>query len=193
MHVSGDSGWWLVETEDRQMAWFPAPYLERTNDDNEDHEEIPEKGTHSYSFSCTLSHDIALSLCISLFSEYHSYCKALCLILHSLSRSTLHCSQELQGHQNWRGDRNHRCCGGSPAEVWKWLVARQVFCILLQILASHESCSHPDLSLWLPKSQKHRLGRMDISTQRWTADKRKDRLSECHCPVNQSAEATQMR
>lgn len=85
------------------------------------------KKVHIASFSCTLSHDIALSLCISLFSEYHSYCKALCLILHSLSRSTLHCSQELQGHQNWRGDRNHRCCGGSPAEVWKWLVARQVF------------------------------------------------------------------
>lgn len=67
MHVSGDSGWWLVETEDKRVAWFPAPYLERTNDDNEDDEEtdeIPEKGA--------LSHDTALSLCISLFSEYHS-------------------------------------------------------------------------------------------------------------------------
>lgn len=31
------SGWWLVENEDKRMAWFPAPYLEKLDEDgNED-------------------------------------------------------------------------------------------------------------------------------------------------------------
>lgn len=33
------AGWWLVENEDKRMAWFPAPYLERLDDDDEDDED----------------------------------------------------------------------------------------------------------------------------------------------------------
>lgn len=29
-------GWWLVENEDKRMAWFPAPYLEKVEGDEED-------------------------------------------------------------------------------------------------------------------------------------------------------------
>lgn len=32
------SGWWLVEKEDKQMAWFPAPYLEKLDDDGDEDE-----------------------------------------------------------------------------------------------------------------------------------------------------------
>ncbi|XP_030591506.1 NADPH oxidase organizer 1a [Archocentrus centrarchus] len=47
--VKDKGGWWLVETEDKRIAWFPAPYLQRIDDDdnNGDEEEIdgiPEKG-----------------------------------------------------------------------------------------------------------------------------------------------------
>lgn len=33
------SGWWLVEKEDKRMAWFPAPYLEKMDDDDGDEDE----------------------------------------------------------------------------------------------------------------------------------------------------------
>lgn len=39
MYVCIASGWWLVENEDKRIAWFPAPYLEKLDDDeggNED-------------------------------------------------------------------------------------------------------------------------------------------------------------
>ncbi|KAK5602218.1 hypothetical protein CRENBAI_015354 [Crenichthys baileyi] len=40
------TGWWLVENEEKRMAWFPAPYLDKLEDE-EDEEEvdgIPERG-----------------------------------------------------------------------------------------------------------------------------------------------------
>ncbi|XP_012727823.2 NADPH oxidase organizer 1a [Fundulus heteroclitus] len=45
--IKEKAGWWLVENEEKRMAWFPAPYLEKLEDE-EDEEEvngIPEKGT----------------------------------------------------------------------------------------------------------------------------------------------------
>ncbi|KAM9393168.1 NADPH oxidase organizer 1a [Pholidichthys leucotaenia] len=44
--IKDKAGWWLVEKEDKQMAWFPAPYLERLNDDDADDETegTPERG-----------------------------------------------------------------------------------------------------------------------------------------------------
>lgn len=33
------SGWWLVEKEDKRMAWFPAPYLEKLDEEEEDDED----------------------------------------------------------------------------------------------------------------------------------------------------------
>ncbi|KAM5151810.1 LOW QUALITY PROTEIN: uncharacterized protein ACMZJ9_010065 [Mantella aurantiaca] len=40
------SGWWLVENEDRQIAWFPAPYLqeERSHEADDHTKECQEKG-----------------------------------------------------------------------------------------------------------------------------------------------------
>ncbi|XP_043957126.1 NADPH oxidase organizer 1a [Gambusia affinis] len=44
--IKDKAGWWLVENEEKRMAWFPAPYLENL-DDEEDEEEVhgtPSKG-----------------------------------------------------------------------------------------------------------------------------------------------------
>ncbi|XP_068606097.1 NADPH oxidase organizer 1a [Brachionichthys hirsutus] len=38
--IKDKGGWWLVEKEDKQMAWFPAPYLEKLEDDLDDEDEI---------------------------------------------------------------------------------------------------------------------------------------------------------
>lgn len=32
----GVPGWWLVESEDKRMAWFPAPYLEKLEEDGDE-------------------------------------------------------------------------------------------------------------------------------------------------------------
>ncbi|XP_076026755.1 NADPH oxidase organizer 1a [Genypterus blacodes] len=37
--IKDKAGWWLVENEDKRLAWFPAPYLERLDDDGEWEEE----------------------------------------------------------------------------------------------------------------------------------------------------------
>lgn len=38
--IKDKAGWWLVEKEDKRMAWFPAPYLEKLEDDDDDEDEI---------------------------------------------------------------------------------------------------------------------------------------------------------
>lgn len=35
-HFSGLTGWWLVENEEKCLAWFPAPYLEPCDEEGED-------------------------------------------------------------------------------------------------------------------------------------------------------------
>lgn len=37
--IKDKAGWWLVENEDKRMAWFPAPYLEKVDDDDDDEDE----------------------------------------------------------------------------------------------------------------------------------------------------------
>lgn len=34
--IKEPTGWWLVENEEKHMAWFPAPYLELLDEDGED-------------------------------------------------------------------------------------------------------------------------------------------------------------
>ncbi|KAJ3601527.1 hypothetical protein NHX12_032495 [Muraenolepis orangiensis] len=34
--IKDKAGWWLVENEDKRLAWFPAPYLEKLDDDEDD-------------------------------------------------------------------------------------------------------------------------------------------------------------
>ncbi|KAI3359887.1 hypothetical protein L3Q82_014237, partial [Scortum barcoo] len=44
--IKDKAGWWLVENEDKRMAWFPAPYLEKLDDEyDDDLDGIPERGT----------------------------------------------------------------------------------------------------------------------------------------------------
>ncbi|TKS91892.1 NADPH oxidase organizer 1 [Collichthys lucidus] len=44
--IKDKAGWWLVENESKKMAWFPAPYLEKIDDfdDEDDVDGIPEGG-----------------------------------------------------------------------------------------------------------------------------------------------------
>ncbi|KAM9844194.1 NADPH oxidase organizer 1a [Aulostomus maculatus] len=45
--IKDKAGWWLVEKEDKRMAWFPAPYLGKLDEDDDDEEHgngIPERG-----------------------------------------------------------------------------------------------------------------------------------------------------
>ncbi|XP_037544460.1 NADPH oxidase organizer 1a [Nematolebias whitei] len=43
--IKDKGGWWLVENEDKRMAWFPAPYLEKLeNEEDDEEDEILERG-----------------------------------------------------------------------------------------------------------------------------------------------------
>ncbi|XP_010872714.3 NADPH oxidase organizer 1a [Esox lucius] len=36
--IKDKAGWWLVENEDKRIAWFPAPYLEKIDEDEDEME-----------------------------------------------------------------------------------------------------------------------------------------------------------
>lgn len=38
--IKDKAGWWLVENDEKQMAWFPAPYLDKLEDDSDDEDEL---------------------------------------------------------------------------------------------------------------------------------------------------------
>ncbi|KAF7652823.1 hypothetical protein LDENG_00091890 [Lucifuga dentata] len=40
--IKDKTGWWLVEKEDKRLAWFPAPYLEKLDDDDDNNGEEDE-------------------------------------------------------------------------------------------------------------------------------------------------------
>ncbi|CAL8272383.1 unnamed protein product [Lota lota] len=40
--IKDKAGWWLVENEDKRLAWFPAPYLEKLEDGEDDEDEDEE-------------------------------------------------------------------------------------------------------------------------------------------------------
>ncbi|MBN3303886.1 NOXO1 oxidase, partial [Amia calva] len=43
--IKDPAGWWLVENEDKQLAWFPAPYLEKNEEDVDDNlPDVSEEG-----------------------------------------------------------------------------------------------------------------------------------------------------
>ncbi|KAK9535012.1 hypothetical protein VZT92_007419 [Zoarces viviparus] len=67
--IKDQAGWWLVENEDKRMAWFPAPYLESLDDDDDaDEDDIdgsPEKGglyTAVKSYKATKGDEITVSI-----------------------------------------------------------------------------------------------------------------------------------
>nr|XP_046161993.1 NADPH oxidase organizer 1-like [Oncorhynchus gorbuscha] len=47
--IKDKAGWWLVENEDKRMAWFPAPYLEKVegNEDDDSDESYGESVLYS--------------------------------------------------------------------------------------------------------------------------------------------------
>ncbi|XP_048848332.1 NADPH oxidase organizer 1-like isoform X2 [Brienomyrus brachyistius] len=46
--IKDKGGWWLVETNDKHVAWFPAPYLEKCGEEEEeDKEEVEEEDSSS--------------------------------------------------------------------------------------------------------------------------------------------------
>ncbi|XP_036069168.1 NADPH oxidase organizer 1a [Oryzias melastigma] len=60
--IKDRTGWWLVENEEKRMAWFPAPYLEKLDDDDED-EDFSERGklyTANKSYSSTCDDEISI-------------------------------------------------------------------------------------------------------------------------------------
>ncbi|TSK14653.1 NADPH oxidase organizer 1 [Bagarius yarrelli] len=42
--IKDEAGWWLVENEQKHLAWFPAPYLELCEDEEERDEEVNNTG-----------------------------------------------------------------------------------------------------------------------------------------------------
>lgn len=66
--IKDKAGWWLVENDEKQMAWFPAPYLEKIEDDSEDEDELvgsPERGTLYIaikSYSATKDDELTLNI-----------------------------------------------------------------------------------------------------------------------------------
>ncbi len=36
VYFTSSLGWWLVENEEKRLAWFPAPYLELLDEAEED-------------------------------------------------------------------------------------------------------------------------------------------------------------
>ncbi|XP_034395887.1 NADPH oxidase organizer 1a [Cyclopterus lumpus] len=68
--IKDQAGWWLVENENKKMAWFPAPYLGKLDDDDEDDEEddvngSPEQGvmyTTVKSYKATKDDEITVAI-----------------------------------------------------------------------------------------------------------------------------------
>ncbi|XP_077476137.1 NADPH oxidase organizer 1a [Stigmatopora argus] len=69
--IKDKAGWWLVENEDKCMAWFPAPYLERTDDEPEEDniDGLPERGlfyTVIKSYKSTKDDEITVSIGVAV-------------------------------------------------------------------------------------------------------------------------------
>ncbi|KAM6957198.1 NADPH oxidase organizer 1a [Aplochiton taeniatus] len=53
--IKDKAGWWLVENEDKKLAWFPAPYLEKMGDDYD------EEGENTEDYGESLMYTVARS------------------------------------------------------------------------------------------------------------------------------------
>lgn len=66
--IKDKGGWWLVENEEKQMAWFPAPYLEKLDNDSGDEDEVDgavERGaryTAIKNYTATKNDEISVSI-----------------------------------------------------------------------------------------------------------------------------------
>lgn len=64
--IKEPTGWWLVENEDKRVAWFPAPYLELQDEDEEDDDTFPAGAGSLYmavrSYSTKKEDEIAVNI-----------------------------------------------------------------------------------------------------------------------------------
>uniref|UniRef100_A0A8C6TH87 NADPH oxidase organizer 1a n=1 Tax=Neogobius melanostomus TaxID=47308 RepID=A0A8C6TH87_9GOBI len=60
--IKDKAGWWLVENDEKQMAWFPAPYLDKLEDDSEDGLERGTLYTAIKSYTATRDDEITVSI-----------------------------------------------------------------------------------------------------------------------------------
>uniref|UniRef100_A0A8C9ZT06 NADPH oxidase organizer 1a n=1 Tax=Sander lucioperca TaxID=283035 RepID=A0A8C9ZT06_SANLU len=61
--IKDKAGWWLVENEDKRMAWFPAPYLEKLDDDDDgDEEEIDGTSERVKGYKATKDDEITVAI-----------------------------------------------------------------------------------------------------------------------------------
>ncbi|XP_061893164.1 NADPH oxidase organizer 1a isoform X2 [Entelurus aequoreus] len=65
--IKDKAGWWLVENEYKALAWFPAPYLEKLDDEPEEDciDGLPQRGllyTVTKSYEATKDDEITVSL-----------------------------------------------------------------------------------------------------------------------------------
>ncbi|XP_036944883.1 NADPH oxidase organizer 1-like [Acanthopagrus latus] len=67
--IKDKAGWWLVENDDKRMAWFPAPYLEKLDEDEDDSGDdtdvTPDRGmlyTAVKSYKATKSDEISVTI-----------------------------------------------------------------------------------------------------------------------------------
>ncbi|RVE69461.1 hypothetical protein OJAV_G00078120 [Oryzias javanicus] len=61
--IKDRTGWWLVENEEKRMAWFPAPYLEKLDDYDDDDEDFSERGklyTANKNYSSTCDDEVSI-------------------------------------------------------------------------------------------------------------------------------------
>lgn len=97
------SGWWLVENEDKKMAWFPAPYLEKLDEDDDADDEDDGNGSREQGM-CTdaVSRDVVKTISArpTKIPRWVNVTMLRCIkVSSSPLRRGVHCGQELQGHQ----------------------------------------------------------------------------------------------
>uniref|UniRef100_A0A146Z3H9 NADPH oxidase organizer 1 n=1 Tax=Fundulus heteroclitus TaxID=8078 RepID=A0A146Z3H9_FUNHE len=62
--IKDPAGWWLVESEDKRLAWFPAPYLELSEGDHDEEEGVLGGSLHCAvrSFSSSNADEVSVSI-----------------------------------------------------------------------------------------------------------------------------------
>ena len=105
-----------MENEEKRMAWFPAPYLEKLEEygDEDDTDGTTERGSDQV---VIFFPGFYYTLVLVTFGVICQTC---------LFRNAVPDGKELQGHQRRRDKRSHRHGGGGPADLRQRLVAHQV-------------------------------------------------------------------
>ncbi|XP_058261420.1 NADPH oxidase organizer 1b [Hemibagrus wyckioides] len=64
--IKDKAGWWLVENEEKRLAWFPAPYLQLCEDEEEGDDEFDSAGVALYcavkNYTSTMKDELSLNI-----------------------------------------------------------------------------------------------------------------------------------